>query len=205
MRGYDEELQNHQLRDLTSILGEAKPLPYWEFPREHQDLVTHQYAIWSNSYHNSLYEMDLSFYKAADEVAPGLWIGNRETALDPEFYTKNNIDAVLNMAIEIAYAVPLGVLPVKIGIHDGEIVPEGAFTKAAQEIDDLCRRGKKVLVHCAAGVSRSVTAVIAYLMLTQGMTFRGALDHIRERRPQANPHHLLIRSLVRDLGNRFIK
>merc|ERR1712110_101763 len=45
-----------------------------------------------------------------------------------------------------------------------------------------------VLVHCGAGVSRSATAVCAFLMRERSMTAAEALDHVRKSRPCANPN-----------------
>ena len=44
-----------------------------------------------------------------------------------------------------------------------------------------------VLVHCQRGVSRSATCVAFYLMRKVGMTMKGALALIREKRPDADP------------------
>lgn len=40
-----------------------------------------------------------------------------------------------------------------------------------------------VLVHCMAGVSRSVSFTIGYLMKYRGMQFEDALNLVRSRRP----------------------
>jgi atypical dual specificity phosphatase len=39
-----------------------------------------------------------------------------------------------------------------------------------------------ILVHCMAGISRSVSLVIAYLIKYRKMEFEGALAHLRSRR-----------------------
>jgi predicted protein tyrosine phosphatase len=44
------------------------------------------------------------------------------------------------------------------------------------------------LVHCFAGVSRSATIVIAYLMVEYGMTLNDALIHVRKQRYFINPN-----------------
>ena len=42
------------------------------------------------------------------------------------------------------------------------------FDRTADKINDVVRRGGKVLVHCMAGISRSSTLCIAYLMKHKG-------------------------------------
>jgi protein-tyrosine phosphatase len=44
------------------------------------------------------------------------------------------------------------------------------------------------LVHCAAGISRSVCLVVAYLIKVHKMTPEAALAKIREKRPWAGPN-----------------
>eukprot|EP01103_Thecamoeba_quadrilineata_P008632 TRINITY_DN1836_c0_g1_i1.p1 TRINITY_DN1836_c0_g1~~TRINITY_DN1836_c0_g1_i1.p1 ORF type:complete len:401 (+),score=63.24 TRINITY_DN1836_c0_g1_i1:69-1271(+) len=46
----------------------------------------------------------------------------------------------------------------------------------------------KVLVHCAMGISRSATIVIAYLMSTKKYTFEEAYEFVREKRPIICPN-----------------
>jgi len=43
--------------------------------------------------------------------------------------------------------------------------------------------GRNVLVHCFAGISRSVSAVIAYMIKELGFTCSSALSHLSKRRP----------------------
>ncbi|KAM9845195.1 dual specificity protein phosphatase 22-B isoform 2-T2 [Aulostomus maculatus] len=49
-------------------------------------------------------------------------------------------------------------------------------------------KGEGVLVHCLAGVSRSVTLVVAYIMTVTGLGWKEALDAVRVVRPCAGPN-----------------
>jgi len=48
--------------------------------------------------------------------------------------------------------------------------------------------GRSVLVHCAGGVSRSATVVLAYLILARKMTLNEAYHHVQVRRPIIAPN-----------------
>ena len=45
-----------------------------------------------------------------------------------------------------------------------------------------------VLVHCMAGVSRSVTVVLAYLVRYQNMSLNDAYQHVKQRHPESAPN-----------------
>ena len=57
--------------------------------------------------------------------------------------------------------------------------------------------GHRVLVHCDAGVSRSASLVIAFLMHSQQMTFVDALAHVQRCRPSVSPNRGFLRQLRR--------
>ena len=68
--------------------------------------------------------------------------------------------------------------------------------------------GNRVFVHCAAGVSRSSTVVIAYFMAKYGFSFERARDMVKAKRKCVNPNngferqlkaipHQLLRSYIR--------
>jgi protein-tyrosine phosphatase len=67
---------------------------------------------------------------------------------------------------------------------------------AAAHIHDLVGRGISVGIYCMAGVSRTSTVAIAYLMLC-GLGLTAATDEVRRVRPQALPAMQLWRSLER--------
>ena len=53
-----------------------------------------------------------------------------------------------------------------------------------------------VLVHCYAGISRSSTVVIAYMMFEYGMSFANATEHVRRARHWIRPNPGFFRKLM---------
>ena len=62
------------------------------------------------------------------------------------------------------------------------------FPAAIAFIKDGMSRGGAVLVHCYAGVSRSATCVIAYLMQERDMSFEDAFSYASKQRPVIFPN-----------------
>jgi protein-tyrosine phosphatase len=52
---------------------------------------------------------------------------------------------------------------------------------------EALRAGRRVLVHCAAGINRSSSVCCAALMLMEGLRPQEALARVRERHPEAHP------------------
>jgi hypothetical protein len=69
--------------------------------------------------------------------------------------------------------------------HD-EIVRR--FDAAAAQIHQWLSEGKRVLVHCHAGVSRSATAAVWYLVRYEGLTWEEAFNKVRAARPGVFPN-----------------
>ncbi|KAJ8379255.1 hypothetical protein SKAU_G00000330 [Synaphobranchus kaupii] len=70
------------------------------------------------------------------------------------------------------------------------------FYPAAEFIHKALNGGGKILVHCAVGVSRSATLVLAYLMIRQNMTLVEAIKTVKDQRGII-PNRGFLRQLVR--------
>ncbi|XP_058524257.1 dual specificity protein phosphatase 22 isoform X4 [Ochotona princeps] len=62
------------------------------------------------------------------------------------------------------------------------------FKESIQFIHECRLKGEGCLVHCLAGVSRSVTLVIAYIMTVTDFGWEDALHMVRAGRSCANPN-----------------
>ncbi|KAI8137494.1 protein-tyrosine phosphatase-like protein [Fennellomyces sp. T-0311] len=123
------------------------------------------------------------------EVIPGLWIGGYKAFEDQSFLRKNKISFILTLG------------------HFKQQYPEEQFTHEIIPITDnpeaniiqyfpvtnsfigtALDSGKRILVHCLAGVSRSPTVVAAYLMNKRRLHPKAALAIIKQTRPFVNPN-----------------
>lgn len=73
---------------------------------------------------------------------------------------------------------------------------EQYFESAIHFINEAKSNGHAVLVHCAMGISRSATIVLAYLMYTERINLEAAFKKLVRARPIVNPNHGFIMQLI---------
>merc|ERR1712232_1063722 len=85
-----------------------------------------------------------------------------------------------------------GVMYINYELTDqpGEDIMTRGIREGTLEIDRVLGSGKTVLVHCSAGLSRSASVVVAWLMKSADLTLEQAVEEVsfrRGRRLQINP------------------
>ncbi|XP_077438521.1 dual specificity protein phosphatase 19-like isoform X1 [Vanacampus margaritifer] len=129
-------------------------------------------------------------------VRPFLLLASQDAAHDMDTLQRYQVSHVLNVAYGVANPFPNQLVYKTVQILD---LPEtqiasyvnecGAFIDQAREQDGV------VLVHCNAGVSRSSSIVMAYLMWREELLFDEAYRQVKLARPSSRPnpgfHHQL--------------
>uniref|UniRef100_A0A8C7HWN1 Dual specificity phosphatase 22b n=1 Tax=Oncorhynchus kisutch TaxID=8019 RepID=A0A8C7HWN1_ONCKI len=109
-------------------------------------------------------------------------------ARDREQLTRNNITHILSIHDSAAPILP-GMTYLCISAAD---LPTQNlrmhFKQSIMFIHESRLKGEGCLVHCLAGVSRSVTLVVAYIMTVTGLGWQEALAAVRVARPCAGPN-----------------
>lgn len=119
---------------------------------------------------------------------------------------EKDVSCVINATIELPNLPVSGVEYLKVAVDDSPFANIAVyFDKIADKIHETRRSGGKTLVHCLAGVSRSATLCLAYLMKYANMSLRDAYDYLKTRRPIIRPNNGFFRQLIeyeRKLHNR---
>jgi len=118
----------------------------------------------------------------------GVLLGSIEAAVKAD--SLENLDFVLNMTPGLPSPYPDLLTYKRFPIKDVPSQPlRDLFPQTNAFIYDAVHVHKKgVLVHCAAGVSRSAAVILAYLMRHEGMTLREAFLFLRQKRPIVAPN-----------------
>lgn len=81
-----------------------------------------------------------------------------------------------------------------VTLEDGKIVPSGLHIAEIMEFSRSWDATKPILVHCWAGVSRSMATAFSILTDRLGAGSETAIaDYMRAQAPHANPNRLIIR------------
>ncbi len=140
----------------------------------------------SDSDSDSFHEFDLSRYKSEgliSKILDGVYLSGYTAACSPETLKAYNIKRIISLGNEIELAQYETFSEVeyhRICIDDSNDVDiKTHFTKAVEFIK---KSDDPILIHCWAGISRSVTILAAYLISEKGMNNYEAIDFIRQRR-----------------------
>jgi len=123
----------------------------------------------------------------ADEIIRGLWIGNARDAADGEWLRTNGIQVVFNCTKTLPFhpSVPYQYrIPVDDNLQPAEIKNMETWApEIAYKILHEYNAGRRILVHCHAGMQRSATAVAFFLMVLTGRPLVQVMYLIQDRRP----------------------
>lgn len=179
------QLQNHPLRSRTNNLQTQNPNP----------TPTSGLSVNGTTCSNAA-TAAANIMSQISEISEGLYLcGARAINIDK--LRDLGITTIFNVTIELPSLLIDKTEYVKISIEDSPSANLSQyFDKVADKIDEVRRRGGKVLVHCVAGVSRSASLCIAYLMKHKNMQLRRAYLHVKARRPIIRPNPGFFRQLV---------
>ena len=130
------------------------------------------------------------------EILPGLYLGDYQAASNLEVLKEAGITHILIAAQECSARFPEQFTYKKVGLADSLQTNLGTyFEEAVAYVRGAFEAGGKVLVHCAAGVSRSASLVVAYVMQEKQWGMAQALSWVREKRPIIAPNPAFMRQL----------
>lgn len=130
-------------------------------------------------------------------VFNGLYISDIYGAQNTNWLQSSGFGGVIDLSnapnvVKFPKQIEVLRVPVDDNVHN-KIRPY--FLKTQQFIDFYLEKKKKVLVFCRAGVSRSATIVINYLMKTFSLTVDDAILFLKKKRPQIQPNNGFLKQL----------
>lgn len=132
------------------------------------------------------------------KILPFLYLGSQQDAMDQDTLSKYGIDYILNMSV--GCPKPDFVQDehfMRIAVNDSnseKLLPY--FERAFEFLDKVKEANSCVLVHCLAGISRSPTLAIAFVMRHLHMSSEEAYRYVKEKRPAISPNFNFLGQLL---------
>ena len=137
--------------------------------------------------------------KSVSRILPNLFLSDAKTAGSLEILDEYKITHILNISDAV------------INVHGRNYlhidILDNLQTNISDHFDDCYNfivKGDIVLVHCVAGISRSATIILFYLMKHTGMTLREAYYHVKEVRNIRPNRHFLEQLIEYEKKIRFV-
>ncbi|KAM7350202.1 dual specificity protein phosphatase MPK-4 [Cochliomyia hominivorax] len=127
-----------------------------------------------------------------DEIDTGLYLGNLTAATNMETLRSFNITYILTLdSVPLPKHITEASFLTTKYIHISDMPKEDILHHLNTCVDFITlalSEGNNILVHCYFGVSRSSSAVIAYIMKKHNMDYQAAYDYVKSKRRFVQPN-----------------
>ncbi|XP_041131993.1 dual specificity protein phosphatase 8-like isoform X2 [Polyodon spathula] len=131
-------------------------------------------------------------------ILPHLYLGSQKDVLNKDLMAQNGITFVLNASNSCPKPDFISESHfMRIPVNDNyceKLLPW--LDKTNGFIDKAKVSNCRVIVHCLAGISRSATIAIAYIMKTMGLSSDDAYRFVKDRRPSISPNFNFLGQLL---------
>ncbi|CDW56498.1 dual specificity protein phosphatase [Trichuris trichiura] len=123
--------------------------------------------------------------------------GSELPATNLQLLVQNRVTHIINAGTKVENYFPETFVYKRIVIQD---LPTEDIKKYFEECNDFINQARRAngrcLVHCNAGISRSVSIVMAYLIKYEEMSVKSALYYVKAIRPVAQPNNGFLLQLL---------
>jgi protein-tyrosine phosphatase len=185
-----EKLRQQRIIKERAVIRKNLEDKYGHLPSSHP----HHQQQNHSSRQNMRQKIDHLFHSSTtspNQITSYLWVGSVDDANDIERLQELGISHILNSAKQIEPPKDAEELFIykKISMVDTPEENLLAFLPEAFEfIKEAKESGGCILVHCVAGISRSVAITAAWLMEYEKAHLKNVMEFIRQRRPIALPN-----------------
>ncbi|MBW2476096.1 MAG: dual specificity protein phosphatase family protein [Deltaproteobacteria bacterium] len=135
---------------------------------------------------------DIEPVKTINHVRQYLALGSRLCAENRGLLVENGIDAILSLA---ATKPGLKTPHLTVEFQDRVPLPDAAIVECMGFIKFQLEKGRRVLLHCEMGISRSPSICACYLHEHEGLPLEEAHKQVKAFHPAADPHPALVTSI----------
>ena len=114
-----------------------------------------------------------------NKIIERLYLGDFNAASDAQFLKQHHITHILNVTTEVQNSFPTEIQYFKIAVEDKTDTDILFHIESTNNFIENARNTGSILVHCVAGVSRSASIVVAYLMWKENMTMNKACRYVK--------------------------
>ncbi|GCB87063.1 hypothetical protein scyTo_0027748, partial [Scyliorhinus torazame] len=131
------------------------------------------------------------------QITPSLFLSSGNVAANRHTVYTRGVTCIVNATMELSSPRWPDIEYLKVPLPDLPHAPLSLyFDTVADKIQQVARKNGRTLVHCVAGVSRSSTLCIAYLMKHHKQSLLEAHDWVKARRPVIRPNYGFWRQLI---------
>ena len=123
------------------------------------------------------------------KILDKLYIGSVGAANNKDELKNIGITHIVTAASTLKCLYPEDFTYLKLDVLDSpEVKIKDYFHKTGEFINEAIEKYGGVFVHCHAGISRSSTIIMAYMISHKGYSFSDALKHCKSQREKINPN-----------------
>lgn len=135
-------------------------------------------------------------YRVPNHIIGGLYLGSIDSAYNKHGLQNLGVTHVISvLEAPVPYPGRFRYLPIELPDLDTTNL-YAYFSTTTDFINQAMRNNAACLVHCHAGVSRSATIVLAWVMKTYRLRRDDAIEFVRDRRPVIQPNDGFLEQLA---------
>ena len=127
-----------------------------------------------------------------NQIRPWLFIGKYRETQDEQLLKNHQIEAMLQLAELVEQP---DIVTLYLAIEDGYPISHEILKRGIEFVKGNKKTGRKTLIACGAGISRSATFAVASLKEIEQLRLLEAYWEVKKHHPEAMPHPALWQSL----------
>lgn len=142
---------------------------------------------------------------SVNHIIDNVYVGNWAASVSQPMLKRNKIGAILTLNYENRHNAGDENMFKELGIkHKVIIIQDSQMANIKQHLNDALnfvaaastnKAAPNVLIHCTAGISRSASVAIAYVIRKKKYSAQEALNFVKSRRPIVWPNNSFFRQL----------